>query len=196
MFRTALLKEDRTLSRVLFQNVPSRTFQNGTLALILARPHSLLIIIVVIAQRHRVGAAAVAAAGRSGQDRPGQLQQRGHNSAEAGRRRTSVAVVIAVSATSARRSTQQTAAQRADLGRDELHLGRDHRRHQRLEAGDGLGRFDVVLAVLLDVGLVQLVDEARLGVDQGVDFLCVCGISRQFSETFLGNPFVFCFRVQ
>lgn len=111
-------------------------------------------------------------AGRTGQDRPGQLQQRRDDVAELGRTATAaVAVMVVVAAVAAGRAAQEAAAERTDLGRDELHLRRDDGRDQRLEVGHRLRRLDVVLLVLLNVRVVQLVNEARLRVDERVDFL-------------------------
>lgn len=77
-------------------------------------------------------------------------------------------------------------AQVSEFTGDRLHLGRDHGGDQLLEAGDGLWRFNSRLLVLDNVLLVQLVHEARLGIDQVVNFLRFMGkgfIYRKYKDS-------------
>lgn len=67
--------------------------------------------------------------------------------------------------------TAQESAQVTELAGDRLNLWRNHSRDETLEAVDGLRNFDSRILILLNVRLVQLVNEPRLGVDQVVDFL-------------------------
>lgn len=56
---------------------------------------------------------------------------------------------------------------------DRLHFGRNDGGDQALDAVDRLRHLNSVLLVLGDVGVIQLVHETRLSIDQIVDFLSI-----------------------
>lgn len=79
-----------------------------------------------------------------------------------------------------------------ELAGDRLDLWRNHSGNEALEAVDGLWHLNSRILVLLNVRLVQLVDEPRLGVDQVVDFLRGLVSRRSIGFIYKGRGWLWC----